>query len=759
MFRTGEITIEVSNEFGAARILAQAGLTLVLLILGSALFLSQSWAEPASKNPTLAAAARHYAKGEYTKAVTLLKKALSHHPAGLEKQEVYFLLASAQEQIEDREDALTNFKKVSDGEILADYALFHGATNLAQLNKPEEALQWLDRLLDRSPRSSLVGETYALKAKQLEQLGNFPAALQTWEQMDRCCPERSLLPQSLSHQALLQEKLNRTDQAANLYRQINLRFPSTPEGTQAEKRLAELAQEKPPLWSRFSDQDLWQRALSWFESGRPEAARRDLNRILKEYPESTFVPKALFRLGASALATKPDAGGMQILEDFLRRYPTDPLAAEALYLLGRHFWRENQPEKSRQYLFRILSSFPGSTRFPEARLVIGRTYEEEGAAEKAREIYDQLLDITAPQEVLVEALWRLGWSLFRDRKFAEAYSAWQQGVSLTAGTSDAERFTYWQAKASEKIGAHGQALNLLQNLQEQAPFSYYGHLARYQLTRKEEIEEHWPRTKTDRDLSPPQPGSWSQHPRVRTALAFLDIGFLPQARREMDSLAKDLPEGSEVRYWLGELYSRGGFYLQAFQHLGRYLQQVPVEKKRDLPVEFWKKLYPMSFGKLVIRQASSQRLPVALLYAIIRQESAFQPKAVSGAGARGLMQLLPVTAQELLGKSRHIQPQDLFDPKTNIELGSKYLSKLIQTFNGKIPFALASYNAGEQALKRWLAHDPMEMDAFIESIPYYETRNYVKNVLRNLLNYQLIYLSHDGGTAQGGISLDKVWGE
>ena len=74
MFRTGEITIEVSNEFGAARILAQAGLTLVLLILGSALFLSQSGAEPASKNPTLAAAARHYAKGEYTKAVTFLKK-------------------------------------------------------------------------------------------------------------------------------------------------------------------------------------------------------------------------------------------------------------------------------------------------------------------------------------------------------------------------------------------------------------------------------------------------------------------------------------------------------------------------------------------------------------------------------------------------------------------------------------------------------------------------------------------------------------
>ncbi|MBI3014286.1 MAG: transglycosylase SLT domain-containing protein, partial [Candidatus Tectomicrobia bacterium] len=493
---------------------------------------------------------------------------------------------------------------------------------------------------------------------------------------------------------------------------------------------------------------------------RPEAARRDLNRLLKEYPESPIVPKALFRLGAHALATKPAAGGIQILEDFLRRYPSDPLAAEALYVLGRHYWRENRPVEARKYLLPILSFHPGSARFPEAHLIIGRTYEEEGFAEKARQIYDQLLDIAAPQEVLVEALWRLGWSFYQSSQFAEAYSAWQQGASLTSGTGDGERFTYWQARTSEKMGAHGQALTLLRNLLERAPFSYYGHLARYQLEQKgETTEQHWPKPRTDPDLLPPPLDSWSQNPRVRTALAFLHLEFLSQARRELDVLSKELPEGSESRYWLGELYSRGGYFLQTFQNLSRYLQQVAVEKRKDLPLDFWKKLYPVSYRKLVMRQASSQRLPVPLLYAIIRQESAFQPKAVSRAGARGLMQLLPGTAQELLGKSRHIQPQDLFDPGTNIALGSKYLAKLIQSYSGKIPFVLASYNAGEQALKRWIPPDQTEMDTFIESIPYSETRNYVKNVVRNLLNYEHIYSSPDGRTARGGISLDKVWGE
>jgi soluble lytic murein transglycosylase len=141
-------------------------------------------------------------------------------------------------------------------------------------------------------------------------------------------------------------------------------------------------------------------------------------------------------------------------------------------------------------------------------------------------------------------------------------------------------------------------------------------------------------------------------------------------------------------------------------------------------------LYPRPYDEEVHRAAASTQLPPSLIYAIIRQESLYRADAASSAGALGLMQLLPSTAQATARKAGLPKPTraSLLDPSVNVPLGSAYLRGLLDRVNGELPLAIASYNAGPAAVRRWLPPTPMETDVWVENIPYNETRGYVQRV-------------------------------
>jgi len=138
--------------------------------------------------------------------------------------------------------------------------------------------------------------------------------------------------------------------------------------------------------------------------------------------------------------------------------------------------------------------------------------------------------------------------------------------------------------------------------------------------------------------------------------------------------------------------------------------------------------FPIAFERAVATMSKESGLPSSLIWSIIRQESAFNSQAVSSAGARGLMQLMPATAREVAGQNN--VSGDLFDPDTNIRLGSLYLGKLVERFDQNHAIAAAAYNAGPHRVARWLERQPFEQaDIWIESIPFEETRRYVQQVM------------------------------
>ncbi|MDX1583368.1 MAG: lytic transglycosylase domain-containing protein, partial [Thermoanaerobaculia bacterium] len=141
--------------------------------------------------------------------------------------------------------------------------------------------------------------------------------------------------------------------------------------------------------------------------------------------------------------------------------------------------------------------------------------------------------------------------------------------------------------------------------------------------------------------------------------------------------------------------------------------------------------------------AAEQEIDPFLMAAIIRQESGWDPSIISSAGAVGLMQMMPKEAAafgELAGLGREVTRQDLFDARINLKVGAAEIREKLDAMNGNQLLAIASYNAGENAVRSWTRKTPTEdRDLFIDSIPYSETRLYVMVVTRNLYEYRRIY--------------------
>lgn len=156
----------------------------------------------------------------------------------------------------------------------------------------------------------------------------------------------------------------------------------------------------------------------------------------------------------------------------------------------------------------------------------------------------------------------------------------------------------------------------------------------------------------------------------------------------------------------------------------------------------WEYAYPIAYGDSVYKYAKQFDIPSQLIWGIMRAESVYKKDVMSPVGAVGLMQLMPSTAQRVAGlmNEKLQDPRSLLEPEVNIKLGSRYLARLMRQFENNIPLVAASYNGGPHRVKSWLlSFGQIDMDEFIEHIPFLETRNYVKRVISNYNLYYVLY--------------------
>jgi soluble lytic murein transglycosylase len=281
-------------------------------------------------------------------------------------------------------------------------------------------------------------------------------------------------------------------------------------------------------------------------------------------------------------------------------------------------------------------------------------------------------------------------------------------------------FQYWKARAYEQLEAVELANMGFQSLATKR--HYYGFMASGKLSKQATLNDN------PLLISQTEIDELAQHPAAQRAFEFRKLNRTLSARREWNFLHTLLTP--EQKLTAAVLANQQGWHGQAILGFSKtgYLD--------DLARRF-----PMPFDTELQRNAKKNNIDSAWAFAIVRRESSFMPDAASGAGALGLMQVMPRTARYIAKKI--IRKSALFNPERNVEIGTQYMRYLMNKMNNNPILATASYNAGWRKVKRWLPEkENIPLDLWIETIPYKETRNYVKAVLA----YQQIYSQHLGGT-------------
>ena len=302
-------------------------------------------------------------------------------------------------------------------------------------------------------------------------------------------------------------------------------------------------------------------------------------------------------------------------------------------------------------------------------------------------------------------------------------SAAQTGVADPA-------WKYWKARALAELSDKSGAQAIYVDLSKE--FSFYGLLA------AEEISAPLPSPATLKSgavmAAPEQLKRFDQSPAAKRVLKLSELGLRADAAREWFSVVKDLSDADSLI--AAEWMRRKGLWDRSINTAER------TKSQHDFSLR-----YQTPYAVEIKKAATQSVLDHALVFGLIRQESRFWAEAVSSAGALGLMQVMPATGKWIATqmKASDYRPSQLADVGVNTGFGAFYLRTVLDQMGGSEPMAAASYNAGPGRARAWRADGPLEGAIYAESIPFNETRDYVRKVLANAVWYA--HLSGSGNTS------------
>jgi soluble lytic murein transglycosylase len=433
-------------------------------------------------------------------------------------------------------------------------------------------------------------------------------------------------------------------------------------------------------------------------------------------------PEALYRAGRAAMRASAPAEAARRFAQLEQESPKHRLADDARY----HGARSMLSLGDEAQFVRLLSAMPDD--YPEGDMVADGLFEvalfeiERGSWSGAVVPLERALE-RFPRERAYHAAGRLPYYLGRAR--IETGSR-EQGVALLSRAVREYPLTYYMALAHARLGEldpaeAARALAEAAGREEAAPFEI------------------------------PRSPAFAQ-PAFLRAVELARQGEARLARGELDQLGVGARTAPAELLWASAfLLARAGAPAQSHGilrtamnaprpdrvEITEWLDHYPAGRWRSA----WELAYPRPFAGIVAMEAKRQGIPEALAYAIMREESAFEPRVSSPANAHGLMQLIVPTAKRMakpLGLPWDAEA--LKRPEVNVALGCRYLSILRKEFPDNPLLAIPGYNAGGGAPKKWIAERPAQsFDVWVERIPYEETRLYTKRVITSLAAYEFLY--------------------
>lgn len=577
------------------------------------------------------------------------------------------------------------------------------------------------RVLEAQPPAELAARARARLGESLLKAGQVKEALAVLETAVKATPGPELLYQrGLARGA----SGHRAGQVADLLA-VALRHPTHPYADEAVKWLT--GGKKPAVKWGFAERT--RRADGFLDAGLPQRALEELE-PLERMKLAKGQPAAVALLKARAFfALKQDADARQALA-VAEKGPPD-VAADAALLVARRALRSDDNEAARALMAALDVKYPSQPAGDEGAFFAGWLDLQGGRfadAVKAFAAFHQRYPRSRRRD---EGLWFRALAHLRLEEYAKAHETLEALVEAFPRSGMVPQARYWMARSRELEGAKADVVGpAYEALITSAPASFYALLANERLKALGRAPPaHFPRP--PRQLELPRP------PELALALELTRTGLFRDAADEVEAQAARVRSADQAlpfAHALLQLGEYGHAHALAARHLwGRAFGS----REPDALAAF----YPRAFASAVRDAAARHQVDPFLVWAIMRRESAFRPEVMSAADARGLMQIIPPTATAIAERLAEPAPApaDLFSPERNIRYGAWYLSRLMERFGHPV-LAAAAYNAGPGPAVKWARErGQLPLDLFVETIPFKETRAYVKQVVADLFLYHAFY--------------------
>jgi soluble lytic murein transglycosylase len=524
----------------------------------------------------------------------------------------------------------------------------------------------------------------------------------------------------------------------------------------ATRALAMVAESERNQHAREPAEDTLERLRLMVEGRRHEDAEKTADELL-----AALGPKGRFEsVGCEAqqLRAKAIAGqrlwgrAVDTLGEVVRHCQADAdLHARALFLLGRYASSDKRHAQAAKAYTDLESAHPEHSLADDARLYAALSYLELGAEARFTELLQSMPEQYQNGDMVAEGVFRLALRRMDKGDWSGAGRLLERATRLVKydaarGPELAGRERYFFARAELAAGRREQALALFEEVVRSFPLSYYM-LSAY--TRLIELAPERAASCLSEALAKAENEPFTiagraefTSPGFQRVLELLRTSETAAAVRELDELGLSGADTAPELLWGVSLaYARAGAY--------RLSHDLPRRRLTDWlarwPAGPWQKAwelgYPQPWSELVEKEAKKNDVEPALVFGIMREESAFDPQAVSIANAHGLMQLIVPTAKLVSrGTGLPWDREALKRPAVNIALGTRALAQLRRRFSDNPLLGIAGYNAGPGNAAKWLTERPSaDFDLWVELIPFVETRRYVKRVLASRAAYAFIY--------------------